>query len=392
MAWQRVEEGLYRAVNPATGRPWPGLFMKLSVRGKPTFVSAKTRNVKVARLRRADRQLRGQRGEPVVSAKLTVAKLLDDLQRHYELDGTWNRNKRYALDLIRKELGPLHPAALVTEHQDHIEEMQARWKRAGMTNPTSNRYANYLRRALRWAVIKGRLGTIPIVGRLDESGSRRGKMLPAEEAERLLPELAPWIRGPFILGYDYGIRKGQLLRTRREYVSLARGEEAITWPPAEAKQREPHVIPLEGRSLEIVRAAMAVPKLGCPYLFHGRRCRPGRATDEAALGCVGDFKTGLQAALARAGLPYGRKASGYTFHSTRHAASTNLVAGGMDEADAMKFTGHKTTATFRHYNRPPIASLRAKLEQARAALAACGRSSVEGPGKASRASRGKAAK
>src|SRR5262245_303567 len=192
MAWLRVEEGIYRAVNPVTSRPWPGLFIKLSIRGKPAFVSAKTRNLKVARLRRADRQLRGQRGEAVLSGKLTVALLCDQLQTHYEVNATWNRNKRYALDLIRRELGTFHPAGLVTEHHDHIEAMQARWIRAGMTPATVNRYSNYLRRALRWAQIKGRLGTIPIVSRLDESGSRRGKMLPAEDADRLLPALASW--------------------------------------------------------------------------------------------------------------------------------------------------------------------------------------------------------
>src|SRR5215475_3837878 len=138
MAWHRVEEGIYQAVNPATGTPWPGLFLKLSVRGKPQFISAKTRNLKTARAKRYDRLAQAGRGEPVVSGKLTVGTLCDQLQAHYELDGRWTRDKRRALQLIRAALGRVHPAELVTAHHDLIEDMQASWKRAGMTNPTVN--------------------------------------------------------------------------------------------------------------------------------------------------------------------------------------------------------------------------------------------------------------
>src|SRR5437762_5066908 len=34
----------------------------------------------------------------------------------------------------------------------------------------------------------------------------------------------------------------------------------------------------------------------------------------------------------------------------RNTAATDLRAGGMDEADAMKITGHKTAHVFRHYD------------------------------------------
>jgi integrase len=371
MAWHRVEEGIYQAVDAGTGTRSPKLYIKGSIRGRPFGPEATgTTSIKKARLLRADKMLKAARGETVVSGKLTMADLCDALESHYRLNDRWNRNKQHALNLVRRDLGRIHPAALVTEHHDHVEAMQAAWKRSGMTNPTINRYCNYLRRALRWAVTKGRLTAIPVVPRLSEKGSRRGKYLPPGEAARLLAELAAHLQHAFVVAYALGIRRGQLFRTRRDYVDLTPGRETITWPPAEAKQEEPHVVPIEGPVLAAVRAAMAVRKLGCPYLFHGPRCRPGRDRDGAELGCLGDPKTAVRAACRRAGLAYGRKVAGFTFHSTRHAAATNMKAGGMDEADAMATTGHKTTQTFRHYNHGNPDALRRKLAAARAELEA----------------------
>jgi integrase len=237
-----------------------------------------------------------------------------------------------------------------------------------VTNATINRRCNVLRRALRFAQRKGRVGVVPLVGRLDESKSRRGRYLAIPDAERLTAALAPWLRPLFVVGYDLGIRKGQLCRTRREYVDLTPGREIVVWPPAECKAREPHVVPLQGRVLELVEQAMKVAPLGgCPYLFHGPRCGKLGAT-AGVYGCVGDFKTALQNACRRVGLPYGRKADGYTFHSTRHSAASNLRAGGMEEADAMKVTGHKTAHVFRHYEHGQPDVLRARMAAAAAEL------------------------
>jgi integrase len=83
-----------------------------------------------------------------------------------------------------------------------------------------------------------------------------------------------------------------------------------------------------------------------------------------AYGCVGDCKKAWATACRKAGFPVGRKAGGFVFHHTRNTA-TNLRAGGMEEADAMKITGHQTAHVFRHYDIGDVDALRERLARAR---------------------------
>jgi len=369
MAYHRVEEGIYLAISQRTGKTGTMFQVKYSVRGQPVMESAKTDNLKQARLYRASKLLGSARGEPTGNARLTVGDLLTALEHEYEANDKLTRTKRAHLELFRQAFGRVHPADLVTAQRDLIVELRSRWKKAGTTNATINRRFNVLRRALRLAQQKGKIAVAPLIGRLNEDKSLRGKYLPPELADRIEAELPAWCASVFRVAYSIGIRRGQLVRTRRDDVDLTRGHECIVWQPAECKNRDPHAVPLRGRALEIVRAAMQVAPLGCPYLFHGPRCAPGRVT-KTNLGCLGDSKTAMAAACRRAGVPYGRKAGGFTFHSTRHAATTNLHRT-MDEGDVMRITGHKTAAVFRRvYDHLQLDVLGAKFEQAEADLAA----------------------
>jgi hypothetical protein len=53
-----------------------------------------------------------------------------------------------------------------------------------------------------------------------------------------------------------------------------------------------------------------------------------------------------------------------TLHAYAHPSLCR--AGGMDEVDAMKITGHKSAHVFRHYDLGDVASLRERLATARA--------------------------
>jgi integrase len=226
-----------------------------------------------------------------------------------------------------------------------------------------NHYGNALRRAFNLARRARRVHIVPYIPRLEEH-SPRGRYLTPKDATRLREHLPPYLRDFFTVAHAYGTRKGQLARTLRRYVDLDRG--VIEWPATECKHREPHVVPLEGEALAVVARLMASPPLHCNHLFHGPDCKAGHRPSKR-YACVGDFKRSWRTACERAGLPIGRKAGGYVFHHLRNTAATDLRAGGLDESDCMKITGHLTSHIFRHYDLGNVEVLRERLTRARQA-------------------------
>jgi integrase len=147
---------------------------------------------------------------------------------------------------------------------------------------------------------------------------------------------------------------------------VSKEDRLIAWPPEETKPGDMHVLPLAGEEWTRVTRLLADARTWCPYLFHGRLCAPGRKSSKE-YGCIGNNRKVWATACASAGLPVGRKNGGYVFHHTRNTASTDLRAHGMEEADAMKVTGHKTSHVFRHYDLGDVEALRTKLTKALAA-------------------------
>lgn len=311
--------------------------------------------VAVDLLKQRQRELVPSAPKPRLAEKVLVNDLLDALRTNYVAD---NRASLRTLDSHLRTLRPLcgHMRALnVTT--DLIEAWQARWQEQGNTNATINRRCNMLRRAFRLAVQRKRLPVMPYVPRRVEK-SPRGKYISDADFAAIEAQLAPHLRPLARVAKEYGTRKGQLARTRRQYVDLARG--VIEWPLSECKHDEPHVVPLAGDVLAVVRAAMKKPPLWCRYLFHGAHCAAGKKHSKD-YGCVGDFKKAWAGACKRAGFPVGRKAGGFVFHHTRNTAVTNLPQI-MSESEAMVITGHLTRSTFDRYGVKQLDAIRAKLE------------------------------
>src|SRR5262249_61734463 len=124
-------------------------------------------------------------------------------------------------------------------------------------------------------------------------------------------------------------------------------------PPCQAtdtKQPEPHVLPLAGRPLDIIKGRYEHGRrTHCPHVFHGPRCAPG-VEPSKEYGCIGDFKRAWETACEKAGFPIGRKHGGYVFHNTRHTAVTNLVNAGTPAHEAMNVSGHRTRSVFDRYS------------------------------------------
>jgi integrase len=151
----------------------------------------------------------------------------------------------------------------------------------------------------------------------------------------------------FEFAYLCGTRKQQLLRTTWAHYDLER--HVLTWQASDTEQREPHVLPLAGRPLEIIENRHASRRPHCPFVFHGPRCAPGVPPSQE-YGCLGDFKRAWETACTKAGFPIGRKHGGFTFHNTRHTAVTNLVNAGVAAHEAMGVSGHRTRSVFDRYS------------------------------------------
>jgi integrase len=361
-----VETGIFRRVSPRTGRVLPTFWIHYSIGNRVRQESTRSTKLRVARQLRAKRLAAVGLGEEQPDGRLTVRRLLLDLEADYA------RHDRASLVSVRGHvkawlaagIGRLRPSELRPER---IVAIGDDWHRRGTANATINRRNAALRRAYSLGCQVGRLTAIPYFTMRDERRRwRRARYVPPADAVLLLEHLPLYAAQFFEFAMENGIRRGQLARTQRRFVDLELA--VIEWPPEECKAREPHVLPLVGRSLTLVEQAMENARPWCPYLFHGRWCRGGRPPSKK-YGCLGDFRKAWATACATADLPVGAVAGGYVFHDTRRTAVTTLRAGGLEEADAMKVTGHKTAHVFRTYDMGNLERLRDDMERARARAA-----------------------
>jgi integrase len=361
-----VEPGIFRRISPRTGAVLPTLWIHYTQGGRVRQESARTTSIRAARALRAQRLAAVTNGEEVPDGRLTCAQLLAELEADY------TRNEQTSLPSVRGSIkawlaagvGPLRPATVTPQHLTAIGDA---WKRAGASNATINRRFAAFRRAYRLACQTGQLRGVPYFAMRDERRRRRrNRYVPPGDAVVLIEHLPTYAATFFEFALENGIRRGQLARTLRRFVDLERA--VIEWPPEECKAREPHVLPLVGRSLTLVEQAVEAARPWCPFLFHGRWCRGGRAPSKK-YGCLGDFRKAWASACVAAALPVGAVAGGYVFHDTRRTAATALRAGGLEEADAMKVTGHQTAYVFRNYDMGNVERLRAAIDQARTVAA-----------------------
>ena len=359
MVW--VEPGIFKRIDWRSGKVLQKLWIHYPGKdGKTAREPTGSTSVVGARKLRAKRLEEHGRGELGRAAeKVLVRDLLADLVTDYEVNARASLpTLRGHVKLLTEALGHLRAIDCTT---DRVQRLQRRWQESH-PNSTINRRCRSLGRAFVLGRRAGKLHVVPYVPTLEEH-SPRGRYITPGDAATIQAHLPEYARPFFAFAYDHGTRKGQLARTLRRYVDLDRG--VIEWPATECKHKETHVLPLEGEGLAIVERQMAKPPMHCPYLFHGPRCAPGQKPSKT-YACIGDFKKAWASTCKKAGLPAGRKAGGFVFHHTRNTAATDLRAGGMAEADAMKITGHQTTHVFRHYDLGDVTSLRERLTAARA--------------------------
>lgn len=186
-------------------------------------------------------------------------------------------------------------------------------RRTAVSARTVNREVDLLKAMLRDAAPKY-LPISPIIGlkRLQVVTPTRRMMTPTEE-RKLLAKATPMERALLLLGRDGLIRLSDLL-------DLLRSDRHGAWLTVrDPKGGTPYEVALT------VRAAKALDALKSdqPYYFQQFR---GPTSDRHRRSAIADM---LKALCARAGVPYGKKTGGLTFHwATRKTGATRLVMAG----------------------------------------------------------------
>jgi integrase len=338
------------------GKVW---WIKYSVDGRRRRESSKSkRDADAIKLlqRRVKEAARDRRRDPVAENRVTMAQLFDGLVADYAANG-----RRSAATLAFR-LAPLRDAFGQDKARAVTAARIVRYAKdrraAGRKPATVNRELAALRRAFALAVEQELLSVAPRVKLAAEHNARQG-FVERADFERVVAYLPADLQDVARFAYGSGWRKGEV--TTLEWSAVDKDGLRVTLRRERSKNGEPRVLPLVGELGEIIarrREARAyTTRTGqtalAVHVFHrgGRPIRDFRGAWESACLAAGFARPKVDASgrpvLDRQGRPV--MTPTLIFHDLRRSAVRNLVAAGVDQAVAMRVTGHQTISVFQRY-------------------------------------------
>jgi integrase len=265
-----------------------------------------------------------------VRQRPTFADMQAKLVANYEFKRNKTEPTRFLRRLARFFEGV--PAEEITEERI-AEYSQMRLKIDGAAPATLRRELAVLKRMLRLSA--HRLPRVPLVDQPRVDNARQG-FFEEEELQAVLPHLPEHARNLVEFLYLTGWRSGEAFRLTWADVNWKDQTVLLR----DSKNREPRIFPFKyharleavlRRQRDQVSRWELVNGSLCPAVFHwkGHPIRKLRRS----------WKT----ACKRAGL------HGRLLHDFRRTAVRNLIRAGVQQAIAMKITGHKTDSIFRRY-------------------------------------------
>lgn len=174
---------------------------------------------------------------------------------------------------------------------------------------------------------------VPRIPKLKEDNVREGFLEP-EQYRMILDCLPVAVKPVLVMAYHLGMRTGELLAIRRDWVDLTEG--LIYVNGRVTKNRKPKTAPIYGDMAGWLAMLLLRGRLQSPngkYLFIWEDGTP-----------IKDFRGSWESACAAAGLP------GLLFHDLRRTAVRNMIRAGVPEKIAMEISGHKTASMLWRYN------------------------------------------
>jgi|ERR1700722_370170 len=317
------------------GHIWYFTFYNLN--GKQVRRSSKSplKSVAIEMLQKAQEELR-KGTEPIVTRKLYYEDLrqilLDDYKDNGKLvmDGedpviTGRRGHLKALDDYFKGMN----VVAISAHT--LRKFKTERMGNGVSGPTCNRSLAYLRRMFKLAQRQGKVANVPYFPMERESEPREG-FLERRDFDRLRATMPGHLHPALTFCYETGCRTGAMKKIIWPWLNLDKRE--VSLPPGIIKNRKPLILPL---SVELV--AMLKKK----FQTHGPVFAVKNFRREWFKACV---KIGLGEKTGPEWYQY----KGLTPHDFRRSAVRNLINAGVNQATAMKISGHRTLSVFLRYN------------------------------------------
>jgi integrase len=304
--------------------------------------SSKSEDRRVAErlLKKRWRAIMGNRFLGPKEEKTLVNDLLDALQADYQ------QNHRRSTATLRWRLDPLRVAFGTARVVDvgaaaigqYKADRLATTTRTGRTVAvaTLNRELACLRRAFQLGIEQERVAHAPVIKLLHEDNARQGFVEP-----RVFETIAAHLPAPLDdaarFAYTSGWRKNEIFTLGWADVDL--DHRRVTLRAEHSKNGETRVLVLTGALLALMERRWAARSYETQtgtalstFVFHRRGQR------------LVDIRTPWATACAKAGVP------GLLLHDLRRSAVRNMMKSGqVDQAVAMKISGHKTDSVFRRY-------------------------------------------
>ena len=265
---------------------------------------------------------------PRPATAVRVNDLLEMLAADYEAKNRKSlKTVQGHIEVLKAALGSRRAADI---RYDELLEFGRSWQRDDLSPATINRRFAALRRAYNLGCRAGRLSSPPAFPSFKEDNVRQGFVDP-EDFGRLLQQLPDDGLRDFVewLGIT-GQRRGEAMKLQWSYLHKTPKGEELRIPASDTKTGRPRIIPIAGRLVDILRRRRKRRRPPCPLIFH----RNGQR--------IWEFRKSWRTAAKAASLDV-------LPHDLRRSAIRNLMTTGVDQATAMKVSGHRTADVFRRY-------------------------------------------
>jgi integrase len=207
---------------------------------------------------------------------------------------------------------------------------------------TINRELSAIGRSLRLAQDEDPLCLVPPIEKLPNEKVRCG-FVEHEQYMTLLRAIAERSRMLWCFGYHWGVRRGEFLKLRWDWMLpyWAEEEPIIKIPGFDktgsriTKNGKPHTLPIYSDEMRaFIEMAMATRNPKCPYLFQ----------DEGERLTVSKAREDFEQARRSVGM------DGIIFHDLRRSAVRLMKRAGVPDAEVMQITGHRTHSILKRYD------------------------------------------